>query len=170
MLLDVARDAGVVLQPVRYSDCAALEADLVAGRIQLASSMARTHDRERTLLFTPPYIQVPLALVTRADRPSGPLLPDLADRSVAVVRGFASQEQVDRLFPLALRVVVGTLREGLEAVRSGRADRLLETYPVIADLIERERMQGLSIVRRADAPSSRLHLALPNGQSGWPRS
>ena|GEM_PF-2945694 len=164
MLLDVAHDAGVVLQPVRYTDYATLEADLVAGRIQLASSMARTREREQTLLFTPPYIQVPLALVTRADRPSGALLPDLAGRSVAVVRGYASQEQVDRLFPLAPRVVVSTLREGLEAVRSGRADTLLETYPVLADLIERERIQGLSIVRRVDAPSGRLHLALPNGQ------
>ena len=164
MLLDVARDAGVVLQPVRYTDYAQLEADLKAGRIQLASSMARTHEREQTLIFTPPYIQVPLALVTRADQPSGALLPDLAGRSIAVVRGYASQEQVDRLFPLAPRVVVNTPREGLEAVRSGRADTLLETLPVVADLIAREQIKGLTIVRRVDAPSGRLHLALPFGQ------
>jgi len=165
LLRDLAQRAGLVLQPVRYTRYEALEADLAAGRIELASSMARTAERERVLRFSPPYIQVPLALVTRADQPSGALLPDLAGRSIAVVRGYASQDQADRLFPLASRVVVGSLREGLEAVRSGRADTLLETAPVLADLIEREQIPGLAIVRRIDAPSGRLHLALPMAQA-----
>jgi signal transduction histidine kinase len=161
---ELARDAGLVLLPVRYTRFEALEADLAAGRIQLASSMARTAARESRFAFTPPYTQVPLALVTRADQPSGALLPDLAGRSVAVVPAYASQEQADRLFPLASRVVVGSLREGLEAVRSGRADTFLESLPALADLIARERLDGLIVARRIDAPSGRLHLALPRGE------
>lgn len=164
IVAELARDAGLVVQPVRYSSFAALEADLLAGRIQLASAMARTPVREARLLFLPPYTQVPLALVTRADQPSAALLPDLAGRSVAVVRGYASNEQVDRLFPLASRVVVNDISEGLRAVQQGRADVLLETLPTVADLIERERHHDLSIVRRVDAPTGRLHLALAPGQ------
>ena len=101
--------------------------------------------------------------VRYADYPA--LLPDLAGRSIAVARGYASQEQADRLFPLASRVVVGSPREGIEAVRSGRADTLLEPLPVLADLIAREDIRGLSIARRVDAPSGRLHLALPRNQA-----
>ncbi len=164
IVAELARDAGLVVQPVRYTSFAALEADLLAGRIQLASAMARTPAREARLLFLPPYTQVPLALVTRADQPSAALLPDLAGRSVAVVRGYASNEQVDRLFPLASRVVVNDISEGLRAVQQGRADVLLETLPTVADLIERERHHDLSIVRRVDAPTGRLHLALAPGQ------
>ena len=162
--LELARRAGVVLEAVRYSNFAQLEADLVAGRIHLASAMARTPGREQQLLFSPPYIQVPLALVTRADSPSAALLPDLAGRSIAVVSGYASSEQADRLFPLASRVLVATVAEGLRAVRDGRADTLLEALPVLADLIEREQITGLSIVRRVDAPSGRMHLALHPSQ------
>jgi signal transduction histidine kinase/ActR/RegA family two-component response regulator len=164
MLYALSREAGLVLEPVRYTDFATLEADLLAGRIQVASSMARVPAREGRLHFNPPYIQVPLGLVTRADQPSAALLPDLAGRSIAVVRGYASAEQVDRLFPVASRVVVGSLAEGLEAVRSGRADTLLESLPVLADLIERQQIKGLSIVRRIDAPSGRLHLAFHPSQ------
>jgi len=164
LLYALARDAGLLLEPVRYADFAALEADLAAGRIAVASSMARTPAREGQLLFLPPYIQVPLGLVTRADQPSAALLPDLAGRSIAVVKGYASGEQVDRLFPVATRVVVGSLLEGLQAVHSGRADTMLESLPVLADLIERQQLRGLSIVRRVEAPSGLLHLALHPSQ------
>ncbi len=164
ILYALAREAGLLLEPVRYTDLAALEADLAAGRIAVASSMARSPEREAQFLFLPAYVQVPLALVTRADQPSAALLPDLAGRSIAVVKGYASGEQVDRLFPVATRVVVGTLQEGLEAVRSGRADTMLESLPALADLIERQQLKGLSIVRRVEAPSGRLHLVLHPSQ------
>ncbi|RVU45256.1 hybrid sensor histidine kinase/response regulator [Rubrivivax rivuli] len=158
---ELARAAGLALQPVRYTDYRQLEADLAAGRVQLASSMARTSEREDRFLFTPPYAQFQLALLTRAEQPSAALLPDLAGRSIAVVNGYASQAQADRLFPLASRVVVASPREGIEAVRTGRADTLLESLPVLVDIIEREQIRGLSVVRRIDAPSGRLHLAVP---------
>ncbi len=163
---ELARDAGLALLPVRYTDYRLLEADLAAGRLHLASSMARTAGREERLLFTPPYAQFQLALLTRAEQPSAALLPDLAGRSIAVVNGYASQAQADRLFPLASRVVVASPREGIEAVRTGRADTLLESLPVLVDIIEREQIRGLSVVRRIEAPSGRLHLAVPATQPG----
>jgi signal transduction histidine kinase len=163
---ELAREAGLALLPVRYTDYRQLEADLAAGRLHLASSMARTAGRETQFLFTPPYAQFQLALLTRAEQPSAALLPDLAGRSIAVVNGYASQAQADRLFPLASRVVVGSPREGIEAVRTGRADTLLESLPVLVDIIEREQIRGLSVVRRIDAPSGRLHLAVPASQPG----
>ena len=165
IVAELAREAGVALEPVRYTDLAQLEADLAAGRVQLASAMARTAEREDRLQFTAPYGQFQLALVTRDEQPSGALLPDLAGRSIAVVSGYASEAQADRLFPLAARVVVRTPREGLEAVRSGRADTVLESLPVLSDLIEREQLRGLVIARRIEAPSGRLHLALPLQES-----
>ncbi len=165
LVRDLAERAGVVVQPLRYTDFAKLEADLFAGRIDMASAMALTREREALLAFTPPYTQVPLALVTRADQPSAALLPDLAGRSIVVVRNFASSEAVDRLFPLASRVVVPSLREGMDAVRSGRADLLLELLPTLSDLIARDGVQGLSIVRQFDAPSGRLHLAFAPAQA-----
>jgi signal transduction histidine kinase/ActR/RegA family two-component response regulator len=160
LLREIALDAGLALEPVRYTDFAALENDLAAGRIDVAAAMARTRQREQGLLFSRPYAQFPLALVTRADAPSSAVIPDLAGRSIAVVSGYASEDQADRLFPLASRVVVGSVREGLQAVVSGRADTLLEALPVVADLIASEGLPGLVVARRIEAPSGRLHLAV----------
>jgi two-component system sensor histidine kinase EvgS len=165
LVRELARGAGIALELVRYAEFQDLERDLKAGRIQLASSMARTPERELNFIFTPPYTRVALALVTRTDQPSGGLAPDLSGRSVAVVSGFASEGQVDRLFPLASRVVVRSVRDGLDAVRSGRADTFLEAAPVIAELIARERLAGIGVARRFDTPSGQLHLALPPDQA-----
>ncbi len=162
---ELARRADLGLELVRYTDFNALLADLAAGRLQLASAMARTGAREQQLLFTPPYARFQLALVTPAEQPSGGLAPDLAGRSVAVVSGYASEEQVDRLFPLAARVLVNSVREGLQAVRSGRADTFLESEAVISELISREELDGIVVARRFDTPAGQLHLALPLAQA-----
>jgi two-component system, NarL family, sensor histidine kinase EvgS len=161
LLRDLAAAAGVALELVRYAEYGPLEDDLRAGRVDIASSMARTPERERWLQFSAPYTRVSLGLLTRTDQPSGALSPDLAGRSIAVVSGFASERQVDRLFPLASRVPVDSVREGLEAVLSGRADTFIESEPVLVELMLRERIVGLSVVRRFEAASGQLHLAWP---------
>jgi signal transduction histidine kinase len=164
ILAELARAAGIRLDVVRYATYPQLEADLRAGRIQLASSMARTADRDADLLFTTPYTQAPLALLARADQPSAALLPDLAGRSIAVVPGHASQGEVDKLFPVAPRVVVPSSLDGVQAVQNGRADLMLDVLPVLTDMLAREQFQGLAIVRRLAAPSGRLHFALPRSE------
>ena len=160
LLREIALGAGLAIEPVRYADLATLEADLAAGRIDVAGAMARTPRREQQLLFSRPYSQFPLALVTRADAPSGSLIPDLAGRSIAVISGYASEDQAQQLFPLATRVVVASVQQGLRAVESGRADTLLEALPVVVHLIASERHGGLVVARRIETPSGRLHLAV----------
>jgi ABC-type amino acid transport substrate-binding protein len=173
ILAEIARSAGIRLDLVRYATYPQLEADLRAGRIQLASSMARTPGREGDLVFTSPYTQAPLALLARADQPSAALLPDLAGRSIAVVPGHASQGEVDKLFPVAPRVVVPSSLDGVQAVQSGRADLMLDVLPVLTEMLAREQYQGLAIVRRLAAPSGQLHFAVPRWRRGchrpWPR-
>ena len=60
---------------MRYTDYRQLEADLAAGRIDIASSMARTPARAATLEFTAPYTRLRQALLTRADAPIAALAP-----------------------------------------------------------------------------------------------
>ncbi|MCW7540143.1 transporter substrate-binding domain-containing protein [Aquabacterium sp. A7-Y] len=162
-LMAVQLDA--VILPVRYESYLALEAALRKGDIQLASSIAHTPERARGLAFSKGYAVIKQALVTRAQDTSAPMTPDLGGRRIAVVRGYVSESTTQRLFPLARRLEVNSLEQGLMSVVSGQADMLLEAEPVVVALIESKRVKGLRIARTLTLPSGELHFAVPAGQA-----
>lgn len=161
ILRRLAPALGVQVEPVRYTDFVALERDLRAGRLDLASSMARNAARESTLAFSVPYALIEQAVVTRASDPSGSLAADLNGRRLAVVAGYAAEANARELFPLAQRVPVASIADGLRAVQQGRADVMIEAQPVLIGTIERERLAGLRLVRTLALPSGALHFAAP---------
>lgn len=151
----------IPLRPVRYTRWSELQADLLAGRIDLASAVRRSGGaRDEQLAYTAAYWRVRQALVTRRDAPSGALTPDLAGRIVAVVNGYPSEQEADALFPLATRAVVDSVGQSLRDVASGRADVAFEALPVVLELIEHEQLAGLHVARTLELPTGALHLAL----------
>jgi ABC-type amino acid transport substrate-binding protein len=161
ILRRLAPALGVQVEPVRYTDFVALERDLRAGRLDLASSMARNAAREPVLAFSVPYALIEQAVVTRASDPSGSLAADLNGRRLATVAGYAAEANARELFPLAQRVPVASIADGLRAVQQGRADVMIEAQPVLIGTIERERLAGLRLVRTLALPSGALHFAAP---------
>lgn len=162
-----AAQAGGRIEPVRYTDFAALMDDLAAGRIDVASAMARTPERERQLAFGPAYARIEQVMVTRSRDGDVPLSPDLAGRRVAVVEGYASASAVARLFPLAPRVPVTDVAEGLRALGEGRADLFFESARVVAETLDRLRLPDLRVARSVVLDSGDLHLA--SGPAGAAR-
>lgn len=159
LLLAAARSAGGRIEPVRYDDFAALLADLRAGRIDVASAMARTPGRETELAFSAPYATVSQVMVLRRRDGDVPLAADLAGRRVAVVAGYASEAQVAQLFPLAPRVPVADVEQGLRALLEGRADLFIETLPAVTETMDRLQLGDLRLARRIVLGSGELHLA-----------
>ncbi|AKJ31210.1 transporter substrate-binding domain-containing protein [Caldimonas brevitalea] len=165
LLQRMAPKLDAVILPVRYESYPALEADLRQGKIDLASSVARTPERERGLAFSMGYAVINQALVTRAADTSAPTTPDLGGRRIAVVTGYVSAVRARELFPAATRVEVGSLEQGLRSVLEGRADMLLEAEPAIVALIERERLTGLRLARTLTLPSGELHFVVPSNRA-----
>lgn len=165
MLRRIAPALGKRIRPQRYTDYAELERDLREGRLDLASSVARTPAREAAFAFTAPYALIEQAVVTRSGEASGSLAADLAGRRLAVVSGYASESTARELFPLAQQVAVRNIEDGLRAVLDGRADVLIEAQPVIVDAIERQRLPGLRIARSLALPGGALHFAAPKSQA-----
>jgi signal transduction histidine kinase/ActR/RegA family two-component response regulator len=167
LLRELAARLQLQLRPVRYASYHVLEADLRAGRIDIASGIARGDAqaearRPDALALTAPYWTVRRALVTRRDAPSAALTPDMAGRIVAVVMAQPSEDDADRLFPLATRTIVQTARQSLSEVVSGRADVALEALPVVQELIrQHDELATLHVARSMELPSGALHLALP---------
>lgn len=159
LLRKAARAAGGRIEPVRYTDFAQLLADLQAGRLDVASAMSRTPEREQLLAFSAPYARIEQVMVVRAADGDVPLSADLAGRRVAVVASYASAAQVARLFPLATRVPVPDLETGLRSLGEGRADLFIESAPAIAETLDRLQLPDLRIARPVVLGSDDLHLA-----------
>ena len=166
LLNAAAARAGGRIEPVRYTDFTQLLGDLTAGRIDVASAMARTPERVQHLAFGPPYARVEQVLVARSRDGDVPLSPDLAGRRVAVIDGYASASAVARLFPLAPRVAVTDVADGLRALGEGRADLFIESARVVAETLDRLKLPDLRIARTVVLDSGDLHLASSPGAAG----
>jgi len=92
-----------------------------ARELDVLPCLARTKDREEYLLFTKPYVNVPVVIVTRTDAPYIGSLEDLHHRTVAVVQGYHLHERVARDHPELKLLVFGSTKEALRAVSEGKA-------------------------------------------------
>jgi two-component system, NarL family, sensor histidine kinase EvgS len=147
----------------RYTDTQRLEDDLAQGRIDVAMSMARTPQRSTRLAFSVPYATVEQALVGSTDLSSDTVSPDLSGRTVAVIKGNAPADIVAANFPAARLVAFDSPEKALRAVLSKQVDLVFESLPALQQVIERERMEGLRVVRTFKFDEGRLRMAVKKG-------
>ncbi|MDQ7781514.1 MAG: transporter substrate-binding domain-containing protein [Desulfomonilaceae bacterium] len=91
------------------------------GEIDVLPCIAKTEDREGYLLFTRPYLNVPVVLVTRTDAAYIGGIDDLHRETVAVIEDYQIHELMRRQHPEVRLLVVGSAREALERVSRGEA-------------------------------------------------
>jgi two-component system, NarL family, sensor histidine kinase EvgS len=159
LLGGISQSTGQRWKLTRYTDVKQLETDLAEGRIDLVMSMARTAERLKRFAFSAPYATVEQALVARVETTSAAVSADLAGRNVAVIKDSAVVEILNTNFPQAKRLVFGTIEEALKAVADGRADLVFEALPALQQVVERQRLQGLRVLRSFKFDEGRLRFA-----------
>lgn len=116
------------------------------GTTALTPAIAATAERSELAFFTPPYIELPLVIVTSRSTKGTLNLDDLAGRRVAVVKGYASAEVVRRQSRGTIEIVeVATIQEGLRDVSFGVVDAFVESVAVAAWFIEQENLPNLRV-------------------------
>jgi two-component system, NarL family, sensor histidine kinase EvgS len=148
---------------LRYTDTQQLETDLAEGRLDMAMSMARTSQRSARLDFSVPYASVEQGLLAAVELSSDTVSPDLSGRTVAVVKDSAAAGLVANNFPAAKRVVFDSTEKALRAVTAKQVDLVFEALPALQQVIERERIVGLRVVRSFKFDEGRLRLAVAKG-------
>ncbi len=130
------------------SQLAALE----SGDIAVVPVIVRTPERERFAQFTPPYVDIPTAIIARRGEENGRRLSDFAGRRVAVVQGYVTEAYVRQMSPDGrIEVVpVPNVQTGLRDVSFGVVDAMVENQAVAAHYIEREQLPNLKVVGTAD--------------------
>jgi signal transduction histidine kinase/CheY-like chemotaxis protein/HPt (histidine-containing phosphotransfer) domain-containing protein len=150
---------GFTLEIVRFPTFSDALAALQDGRVDAMGSIVDTENREKFALFTLPYIKSPPVIIAR--RNAGAILSvnDLANKTVAIERGFASEENLPRLVPSVRLMRVENTAEALSAVSLGKADAYVGGLISADYLIDKGLMTNLEVRAAAGLPSSELRFA-----------
>ncbi|EGM76993.1 signal transduction histidine kinase [Rheinheimera sp. A13L] len=96
---------------------------LESGAVDIAAVLAPTEQRDKTLLFTRPYLVTSYALITKikADK-ENTKLEDLSGKRIAVLKSHAVKAFIQQNYPKVIVVPVDTAEQAFEAVSSGDVD------------------------------------------------
>ncbi len=157
LLRQLSSQGGFDLQFKRYNRFAALQAALMRGEVDIASSMGLTRQRMQFYAFTRPYVVQRQVLIGRRELASMADLPDLAGLTLAMVDGYASATSGRQHFPQAEVVFRNSENAVLDAVEAGQADAGLTGLPGVARRLKQTR--DLRVLRSYAFPTGQLRLA-----------
>ena len=105
----------------------------------------QTPQREQFAVFTSPYLNFRMAIMTdnTVDYVDG--ISGLDHKTVAVTRGYYSEEVFEHFYPYIRLLKVDTINEGLEAVSSGKAYAFVDNLAAVTFAIQNEGYSNLKI-------------------------
>lgn len=141
----IAKRSGITYEIRVERDAEALFAKVRAGEIDIVPSIGRTAGRERYMLFSQPYLDTPVVMITR--RETARLTPEatLEGISVAVEGGFAADELVPQRYPKAKVQKFPDTASALRAVSDGRADAYFGALAPASYVVERDLLSNLAV-------------------------
>ena len=116
-----------------------------AGGLDVMLNITPTPNRSSYLHFTEQYLETPTAVVVNDPNLHVQSYQDLHGKTVAVIEGFLTDELLARDHPEIDRVKSADTLGALYAVLEGRADAMVDDYPVVNYLIKENTLTGLRI-------------------------
>ena len=101
------------------------------GKIDVISAIVKSKERTEYLMFTKPYLKLPMVIVTRDDAPVIEGIQDLQGKTIAVVEDYITHSYLKRDYPNQQPLLFGTLGEAMQAVDKGEADALIENAAAV---------------------------------------
>lgn len=136
---------GLTLQPVSGLPWSQVIEAARQGRIDIIPAVAATEERRKFLLFTRPYLSLPLVIATRSDADFVDSLDRLAGKPVAVVKEHIIQQYLERDHPDVPLLLTETSEDAVRAVVEGRAFAVVEHGAVLHYLERRLGLKNLKI-------------------------
>ncbi|MBN2283821.1 MAG: transporter substrate-binding domain-containing protein [Deltaproteobacteria bacterium] len=136
---------GVTMEAVEPQSWQTTLEDIEAGSVDILASVTRTPQREGFLLFSRPYLSIPMVIVTGRSTPYIGGMDELARKKVAVVSGYASHDILQSRHPEIDLMPVKDLTSGLNAVVRHDADAFVGSLAAVSHVIGREGLSGLKV-------------------------
>ncbi len=159
-----ARNIGAEVKTVRYQAWSGVIAAAKEGKIDVLTTVLRTPEREKYLLFTRPFMSSPYVLFVNDSRAGISSISDLRAKRVAVEANSGSHDWLADHHPEIEIVAVPNAHDGLVMVSMGQADALLENLAVGATVA---RENGLANIKILPTPlyESAEHFAVPRDRA-----
>ncbi len=134
------------------------------GQLDIISAVVKSDERAEYLLFTEPYLRLPMVIVTRDDAPVIEGIRDLKGWTIALIEGFITHAYLKRDYPDQELLLFKNLDEAMQAVDDGTADALIENA---ASFNLAKNRLGLSRLKVA-APTSYAYELSIGVRKDWP--
>jgi PAS domain S-box-containing protein len=134
------------------------------GEIDILPCVVKTPERSKYLLFTRPYLSFPMVILTRDNAPYISGVMDFENNKIALVRGYASQEILERKYPDRRFVHVNNVDEALRAVSNGKIDAFVGNLASISYATQK---LGLTNLKVATTTPHRYELSFAV-RKDWP--
>ncbi|HEV7272161.1 ATP-binding protein [Pseudoxanthomonas sp.] len=153
---------GLALRTRRFGSWEQLRQAACAGEIDVVMNAMLTAERTRCMVFTRPYLDAPVALVTRLQDTRAQASPAL--EGLRVIADHEAEADAKRRYPQAMHLPAADAMSGLRSVAEGRADVFVSNAYVASALIAQSSLRGIGLLRPADLPQRALHFAVPNAK------
>jgi two-component system sensor histidine kinase/response regulator len=116
-----------------------------AREIDVLPCVVKTPERSKFMLFTKPYLSFPVVILTREDAPFVNGVEDFENNKVAVVKGYATQEFLERKYPLKNFYLAGSIDDAIQAVSKGKVDAYVGNLASITYSTQRLGLTNLKV-------------------------
>ncbi len=135
------------------------------GTIDVITTARKTPQREEYLNFSQTYIPTPLIVITRKDFTRIKSRYDIEGEKIALVRGYASHEQIAKDFPNIETFWYAKPLYALQAVSTGKADAYIGSQGTSSYLINKYTMTNLKVAAIFDDSADGQRFAV---RKDWP--
>jgi PAS domain S-box-containing protein len=161
----ISQRLGIDIQVESFSDFSIIHDHIKNKNLDLVLLLTPTAERKEFLLFTQPFFDYQLVIVTRDDFPVVFNLDDFLGKTVAVVEGYASSEYISQKYPQLQISTYPTVEAGLIAVSTGKADAFVNEVFATVYQIRNKSLSNLKIAAQVDTDLPGYAIGVRND---WP--
>jgi len=167
LLKEVSRRSGIQFDFVSYSIPfgEALTRLTEHSGPDLLPSIQSTSEREKSILFTDPYLTHPKFIFTKDDAPFVTSMEDLSGKKVAVERAYVMRKLLEKEYPGINLRICETTRAALQTVSSGEAFAYIGPIRPTAVIINKHGFGNLKAAAPSSLPDNVVRMGIRND---WP--
>jgi len=141
----ISQKLGIRFEPYTQGVWKDAVAKMEKRELDMYPCAVKTPQRETYASFTSPYLNFRMVILTDENVGYIDNINSLKGKTVAVARGYLSEETLKRHYPYIKRYEVDTISEGLEAVATGKAYAFIDNTAAITHAIKIEGYSNLKI-------------------------
>jgi two-component system, NarL family, sensor histidine kinase EvgS len=129
-------------------------------KLDMLPSLYHTKERTQYLNFTKPYYEITQFVFILNDNGLIKESNDLADKKVAVVKGYANNDLLRERFPSVELITKDSVMDALSAVITKEADAYVDSFAVTSYLLKQRHLDQIVPKTLANFPTAKLYMAV----------